>query len=261
MSLPISHSHILILSLLLLTLAGCAASTAIDTSKPIDPREVMRLVEERNTEVRALRGTGKISVESPEFSGGGSIQVNALKPDSLQLEITAAFGVTVARGMLTGESFQFYNGMNNTVTEGNSTVDNLRRILRFPIAFSTILDVVTGTLGFEAAPRDIPPIGILKDNDYVLAWTSEGQSHEYTVDLGTMAVRYYTRRNERGEILEEIHFRDYRRHAGIALPHIINISRPFDSENLSVVYDRMMVNDFPVRFNFSYPRSARRITL
>jgi hypothetical protein len=256
-----SPIHAIPLSLLLLLFVGCTASTAIDTSKPIDPREVMRLVEERNAEVLALRGTGKITVESPEFSGGGSIQVLALKPDSLQLEITAAFGVTVARGLLTGESFQFYNGMNNTVAEGSSTVENLRSILRFPIAFSTILDVVTGTLGFDTAPRDVPPIGMLRDSDYILAWTSEGQALEYAVDLGTMAIRRFTRRNESGEILEEILFRDYRRHAGIALPHIISVSRPFDSENLSVVYDRIMVNDLPVRFTFSYPRSARRIVL
>lgn len=243
-----------------LLLAGCASTPAIDTTKPIDPREIMQRVEQRGREILALNGSGKISVESPEFSGGGSIQVRVLKPDSLQLEITGPFGVTVARGLVTDRDFQFYDGMNNTVAEGSTTAQNLRRVLRFPITFDDILSVLTGTLGFGAAPQDADPQGRLDGDDYILSWQSEGQSLEYAVDTRTLAVRRFTRRNDEGEILEEMLFRDFRSHAGIEVPHIVSIERPMDGEALSIVYDRLTVNDLPMVFNFSYPRSARRIT-
>ncbi len=253
-------SSLLPISVLLLLLAGCAATPAIDTTRPIDPREVMRLVEQRNSEVIALRGYGKLSVESPEFSGGGSIQVLVLKPDSLQLEINGPFGVTVVRSLITGQSFQFYDGMNNTVTEGETSARNLRRVLRFPIAFTDILEILTGTLGFGAAPVDAPPTGALVENNYVLTWESEGQTLEYTIDLGTLAVQRFARKDDEGQLLEEILFRDFRSKSGIELPQIVSVTRPSDEESLSIVYDRMTINDLPVTFSFSYPRSARRIS-
>ncbi|MBE0643839.1 MAG: DUF4292 domain-containing protein [Bacteroidetes bacterium] len=256
-----SLRSVALISVLLPLLAGCAGTPAIDTTKPVDPLEVMRLVEQRNQKVIALRGYGKISVESTEFSGGGSIQVIVLKPDSLQLEITGPFGVTVARGLVTDQSFQFYDGMNNTVSEGATTAQNLRRVLRFPIAFADILEILTGTLGFGAVPGDVAPKGMLSDGAYVLTWESEGQTLEYTVDLGTLAVRRFARRNEEGELLEEILFRDFREKSGIALPQIVSITRPMDEESLSIAFDRMTVNDLPVTFSFSYPKSARRISL
>jgi hypothetical protein len=256
---PIRNGILLAASLLLLS--ACASTPAIDTSRPIDPREVMQRVEQRGSEILALRGSGKLSVESPEFSGGGSIQVRLLKPDSLQLEITGPFGVTVARGLVTDRDFQFYDGMNHTVAEGATNPQNLRRVLRFPITFDDILSVLTGSLGFGAAPQDAEPQGRLEGGDYILTWESEGETLEYTIDTATLAVRRFTRRGTDGLIREEILFRDFRKHSGIEVPHIVSFSRPTDQESLSIIYDRLTVNDLPMVFNFSYPKSARRISL
>ncbi len=256
----VSFRTIALFAAVFAALAGCAAPPAIDTSKPVDPREVMRLVEQRNRQVLALRGSGKISVESPEFSGGGTIQVGILKPDSLQLEINGPFGVTVARGLVTEQHFQFYNGYDNTITEGATTPQNLRRVLRFPIAFAEVQDILTGTLGFASAPVDAAPAGVMKDDGYVLTWETEGQSLEYTVDLATLAVRRFVRRGDEGEILEEILFRDFRRKGDLELPQLVSVTRPVDEENLTIAYERMTVNDLPMEFTFSYPKSARRIT-
>jgi hypothetical protein len=256
-----SHAPTLaVLVAALAVLAGCTATPGIDSSKPVDPREVMRLVEQRNRQVLALKGSGKISVESPEFSGGGTIRISTLKPDSLQLEINGPFGVTVARGMVTGQSFQFYNGYDNTISEGATTPQNLRRVLRFPIAFSDVQDILTGTLGFGAAPRDAAPTAVMKDDGYVLQWTAEGHTLEYTVDLATFAIRRFVRRGADGEILEEILFRDFRRKGDLEMPQIVSVTRPVDEENLTIAYDRMTINDLPMEFTFTYPKSARRIS-
>ena len=260
-SVPFSFPALPLLFFAIALLAGCATEPAIDTTKPVDPREVMRRVEQRGAELVALRGQGKISVESPEFSGGGSISVRLLRPDSLQLEINGPFGVTVARGMVTERDFQFYDGMNNTVAEGSSTAENLRRVLRFPITFDAVLAVLTGTLGFDAAPQDADPAGRVDGDRYLLSWESEGETLEYAVDVRTLAITRFTRKDATGLVTEEILFRDFRVHAGIVVPHILSVSRPADGESLSIVYDRITVNDLPVRFDFSYPKSARRISL
>lgn len=245
----------------LILLAGCAATPAIDTSKPIDHREVMRLVEERNTQVIALEGYGKISIDSPAFSGGGSIAVTLLKPDSLQLEIRAAFGVTVARALVTDRNFQFYDGMKNTVATGETNAQNLQRVLRLSLAFEDILNILTGTFGFGSAPEGITPTALLDGSSYTLTWITDDETQEYVVDLDYLAVQRYTRRDGDGTILEEVAFRDFRKKSGLYLPQVVGITRPGLEESLTLVYDSQTINDLPLEFTFSYPKSARKIEL
>ncbi|PLX28357.1 MAG: hypothetical protein C0600_09815 [Ignavibacteria bacterium] len=245
----------------LVLLAACAGTPAIDTSKPIDPRNVMRLVEERNTKVIGLEGYGKISIESPAFSGGGSIAVTLLKPDSLQLEIRAAFGVTVARALVTNRDFQFYDGMKNTVATGETNAQNLRRVLRLSLAFEDILDILTGTFGFSGTPAAVSPTAALDGSSYTLTWTTEDEVQEYVIDLDYLAVQRFTRRDSEGTILEEVSFRDFRKKSGFYLPQVVGITRPGLEESLTLVYDSQTINDFPLEFTFSYPKSARKIAL
>jgi hypothetical protein len=246
--------------LFLLILVGCAATPAIDTSKPIDPVEVMRLVSERNAQIISLEGYGKISIESPEFSGGGSITVTLLKPDSLQLEIRAAFGVTIARALVTDTDFQFYDGWNNTIALGETNSDNLRKVLRLSLAFEDILDILTGTLGFSGAPAGRAPTVSLDGSIYTLTWTLDDETLEYVVNLEYLALQRFTRRNNSGRIVEEVSFRDFRKKSGVYLPQIVGITRPLNDESLSLIYDSQNINDLPVEFTFSYPKSARRVS-
>ncbi len=248
-------------SLLLLSLlAGCAGTPAVDTSKPIDPREVMRLVTERNQSLQSLEGYGKLSIDSPEFSNSGAIALTILKPDSLQLEITGPFGMTFARAMVTQRDFHFYNGVENTIVQGETTVQNLRRVLRLSLRFTDILDMLTGTVGFELAPENAAPESTLDGSSYTMRWSVDGGSIAYVVDLDYLAVQRFTRRDDAGDILEDITFRDFRRKSGIHLPQIVMISRPDRDESFSLVYDSQNINDLPVDFTFSYPPSARKIT-
>lgn len=242
-----------------ITVFGCAGTPAIDTSKPIDPDRVITLVEERNAVLQAMEGYGKLSVDSPEFSNSGSVALTILKPDSMQLEISGPFGVTLARAMVTRTDFVFYNGWENTVAEGETTVRNLRKVLRLALGFSDILDIMTGTFGFGLAPDGIPPVTALDGSEYTLTWRDGEETLEYVVDLDYIAVQHFTRRVG-GIVQEEITFRDFRKKSGFHLPQVITISRPSNNESFSLVYSSQSINDLPIKFTFSYPNSARRIS-
>lgn len=253
--------QVLFASAILLLVTACSSTSGIDTSKPIDPAEVMRLVEKRNREIVALEGYGRISIDSPEFSGSGSINVKLLKPDSLQLDITAAFGVTIARGLLTSTTFQFYDGSNNTVVEGQSTAHNLRRLLRVGLEFGDILDVLSGTIRLPEHTASPAPEGVLQGDMYILTWSDEHGSMEYSIDPRYTAVRRLIRRDSFGDITEEVNFRDYRRKGSVFLPQIVSITKPSYDESLTVVYNNQAINELPMKFSFSFPKSARRIHL
>lgn len=252
-----SASLILAISLLF---AGCASTPAIDTSKPIEYSRVMELVEQRNSALLSLEGYGKISIDSPEISNSGSVALTVLKPDSLQLEISGPFGVTLARVMVTCNDFVFYNGWENTVAEGETTIHNLRKFLRLALSFSDILDIMTGTLGFGLVPRNDAPATALDGSAYTLRWKIDGETQEYVVDLDYLAVQRYTRRDADGRILEEIIFRDFRKKSDLYLPQVVSINRPSTDESFSLVYSSQTINDLPVEFTFSYPKSARKIS-
>ncbi len=255
------HASRLLLSVITLSfLAGCAGTPVIDTSKPIDHHEVMRLVSERNRMLQSLEGYGKLSIDTPEFANSGAIALTILKPDSLQLEISGPFGMTFARAMVTQRDFHFYNGVENTVAEGETTIANLRRVLRLSLRFADILDILTGTIGFSMVPAGKTPTTLLDGSSFTMEWPKDAGSISYVVDLDYMAVQRYTRRDAEGEILEDVSFRDFRKKSGIHLPQIVMISRPELEESFSLVYDSQNINDLPVEFTFSYPPSARKIS-
>jgi outer membrane biogenesis lipoprotein LolB len=243
---------------LALFLVACSSTPAIDMSGPIDANDVLRLVAERNAAIRALEGYGSISIDSPELSNSGSISMKMLKPDSLQIDISGPFGVTVARSLITSRSFMFYDGFNNTVVEGPTTSDNLRRVLRVGLEFGDILSILSGAIALPE--RTGEGMDSYRDNDrYVFIIRDDAGSREYSVNLNYLAVQRFIRRDLAGDITEEVNYRDYRRKSGHTLPHVISISRPMYEESLSLVFQNQTVNDYPVTFTFSAPRSAKRV--
>lgn len=244
-----------------LLILGCSASRGIDTSKPIDPAEVIARVEARNAKIQALRGYGTISVDSRELANSGGITVKMLKPDSLLLEISGPFGVGVAKAFITSREFTFYNGVDNTVVQGATTAANLRRAIRIAVDFKDMLAIVSGSLGFADIPAPATRETALDGKMYTITYTGPNGSMEYEIDLTVEAVRRYVHRSKGGDVLEEIQFRDFRKKSDIYLPAVVTLSRPTREESLSLVYDRQSLNDLPMDFTFRVPGTAVKIRL
>jgi hypothetical protein len=243
----------------ILFLAGCGGSRGLDTTKPIAPEDVISLTRERNAQVRAVTGFGTISIDTPELSNAGNIEVRLLKPDSLLFEITGPFGVRAAKGLITGSNFTFYNGLENTVAEGATTAKNMKNILRLSMEFRDALDIISGTM--RIAPRDsnMRMTGKLEDNYYRITYSDANWIEEYLVSLAYQSVKQYTRRDSRGEIVEDITFKDFRKKSGLFMPGIISIERLPTQESLVLSYEQFTLNDLPVDFEFKVPKSARKI--
>ncbi len=251
-----------VLALLLLPAAmlyvGCTGASRLSDDATFD--DVRRRVEARNANVRALSGEGRISIDTPEIGNSGSVGVRLSKPDSLLIDITGPFGVGLARGLVTSSAFTFYNQWENTVLEGATSVENMRRVLRFPIAFADVLDVLSGTVGFRGAAEASPVVSVDGGTWTAVYPTSQG-TIEYVVEIGYEAVTRVTRRNAQGEMLEMIQFKDFRRKGGLYMPSVVSIVRPLSEESLTLVYERTTLNDLPLDFTFKVPRSATKISM
>jgi hypothetical protein len=248
-----------VLVLIALVFLSCTGSKHFDASKPVTPEIVIAHINARNSRISSFFGEGKLSLDTREYSNTGTIAVKILKPDSLMIEVSGPFGVSVGKGLVTNSTFTFYNGLENSVAQGNTTAKNLQRILRFPIEFRDIVEVLSGTMSVRADSSSPAPVGILQDNTFLVRYKQERMSTEYTIDLSYEAVKRFVRRDENDNIVEDISFRDFRKKAGYYFPHIVSISRPKAEENVVLVYDNILINDANLDFSLKIPKSATRI--
>jgi hypothetical protein len=238
---------------------ACSGSKGLDRSRPLDASTVMAAVEARNAGVRVLENEGTISVDTPELSNSGSILLRILKPDSMLINITGPFGVNVARGLVTSKDFTFYNSLENTVATGTTSAKNLKNIIRIPIEFRDILEIASGTMGFDRRPKGVIPAAVQADNLYLLTYKGDDETTSYEIDLDHSAVRRYLRKRNSGEVLEDVSFKDFRKKSDLYLPTVINIERPAFNESVALTYDRMTLNSPPLDFSIRIPKSATKI--
>lgn len=221
----------------------------------------MEKVLQRNRMIHAHVGTGRISIDSPDFSGAGNIEFRTSKPDSALMKISGPFGISIGSGLLTSSEFTFYDGYNNTVLTGATTPENLRRTFRMSIEFKDVLDILSGSFGFSSLGADKTIRSSFEDGSYRITLQNPAGSEEYRINTSYAAVSRYIARDTDGNIVEDIAFKDFRKVAGIYMPFIITVLRPQHDESLSIVYERQRLNELPVDFAFSVPSGARRIQL
>jgi len=63
--------------------AGCAAPAHATRELTLGPAQVVERVEGRSDRIRAVKGDGVLTIESPEQSGSSSFDIRLKKPDSM----------------------------------------------------------------------------------------------------------------------------------------------------------------------------------
>ena len=237
-------------------LASCSGPGRLPDSGPLDPATVIAAVNARNAGIHTIQAYGTVNVETPDISNSGNIQVRLSLPDSLYVDITGPFGIGVAKGLVTSSDFTLFNGLENTVMRGKTTAKNLKSVLRIAIDFRDIVSAIAGAIPI---PASLPFEGKRENDSYVLSSKQGDAITEYEVGLEHAAVRRRTTKSVDGRILEELLFRDFRKRDGVYLPTVISVSRPQKTELLSLVFDRLTLNEMPLDFTFKLPKSASKI--
>ncbi|MAT39412.1 MAG: hypothetical protein CL946_07385 [Ectothiorhodospiraceae bacterium] len=241
-------------------IAGCSSSGPVIGEKD-SVEQIIQKVNARTGIVKTHKGYGQISMDSPEFSGQGSIDLRIAKPDSAYLKIGGPFGMSIALGLITSEQLKIYDGFNNVLREGETTERNLHRVFGMSVQFDEILDVLTGTAGIEPLEGSGAPTRTMAGSAYGLVYSNDFGSREYHIDPDYGAITRIIERDKAGAIVYDISYRDFRKVEGEYLPYIIKVMRPQQDESLSIKYDRQFINERPIDFAFSVPESARKIEL
>jgi hypothetical protein len=171
---------------LLLAMAGCARVPPADLSR--DPAALLEQVQQAQARVKAVRGSARVRISSPDLSGTVTEFVAAAKPDRVHLETLDFFGNPAAVLVAAGGRFAFFDGRAKVYYRGDATPENISRLLPVVLPVEELVTILCGS-----APL-LPgrPVEVGTDDGLVLLTLAQGDVGQ-RVALGERATVRWSR--------------------------------------------------------------------
>ncbi len=236
---------------------GCVAPRAVVRERTLAAEEVVRNVSDRNESIRTMRGSGTITVESPDASHSGSFDVEMRKPDSVRVEIRGPFGIHAGTLMLSRDRFLFYNWMENTAVVGKPDGRTMSSVLQLRLGFDEVVHAFSGE--FPAPRREDSLEQFSVDNGfYVFRYAGREGRTEYRVDGDAFVVASYRTFDTAGIPRLTMIATRIEEEGGIAMPMLLRVIMPAERRSVTVSYDDVNFNE-PVACSFKPPKDAEVI--
>jgi outer membrane lipoprotein-sorting protein len=146
--LKLNWYKIFFLSVLLIL--GCAGSKETSKIKINTAADLQKYFEGRDKQIHTFIGSGSITIETPESANNARFEVKIKKPDSLLIELTGPFGISVGTLMLSRQSYIFYNSLENRVQRGSSGINSLKPIVNLDFSFDDVINLFTGSFLYSS---------------------------------------------------------------------------------------------------------------
>jgi len=253
------HRFALIPGVALMVLWGCSSSSSLRTSaRTVTPELVQQSVRTNQERVRSLKGSGNITLETPEIAQSGSFELMLRKPDSVFVKLEGPFGIEVGAALLTRKEFFFYNSLQNRLISGTMNASNLRRILRVNLSFDELLNMITGGTFF---PEDqgAPDTVTIEDNQSVLTYRHESGSRRYWIDPESLLIARIQHVDRQGKLRFEQRFANFRSIEGTSLPYRVRITQLAERRTVALSYSSIAINTDALRFTLEVPENAERV--
>lgn len=232
----------------------CSPSRAVAVNLALPVDEVVSRVRSHDQQIATLKGSGNITVESPEASNSGSFDVDLKKPDSLRVDLSGPFGIHVGTLMISRERYLFYNARENTATVGTPDGTTLQSMFRVRLKFDEILRAFTGEFLTTAVPDSLDQFAV-RDNLYLLRYRARGGIQEYRVDPALFVVTSYRFLMPDGKpemIALASRFDDG---SPVVMPRLVRVILPEERRSVTIAYSDIALNE-PVECSFPLPRQA-----
>jgi outer membrane lipoprotein-sorting protein len=242
-----------------MVLWGCSSSSSLRTSaRTVTPELVQQNVRTNQERVRSLKGSGNITLETPEIAQSGSFELMLRKPDSVFVKLEGPFGIEVGAALLTRKEFFFYNSLQNRLISGMMNASNLRRILRVNLSFDELLNMITGGTFF---PEDqgAPDTVTIEDNQSVLTYRHESGSRRYWIDPESLLIARIQHVDRQGKLRFEQRFANFRSIEGTSLPYRVRITQLAERRTVALSYSSIAINTDALRFTLEVPENAERV--
>ena len=248
-----------LLLLVAIVAGGCAptASTRIAANK-VTPELVHQSVRNNQDRVRSLKGSGHITVESPEIAQTGSFELLLRKPDSVLVKFEGPFGLDVGAALLTRNDFFFYNSLQNRLTSGSMSPSNLSRILRVSLTFEELLSLLSGGTFFSEDQGEPDSLSV-EDDQFVLIYSHASGSRQYWIDPNSLLIAKIQHFDRQGKPIFEQRFGNFRSVDGTTLPHNVRVLQIRERRAVALFFSSIAVNTDELRFSLDVPKNAQRV--
>jgi hypothetical protein len=238
---------------------GCAPTSELGRAREEATAEQIFEAVRTNTErVEALQGSGRLTVESPEINESASFSLYLRKPDTVMIRVEGPFGIEVGAGVVTRESFLFYNALQNQVIRGPSRAENLHRALRMNLSFDDVLSIF---IGEAAVGGTLPDTTALDNGQYTFIVQTDKGWQQCWVDPSTLMIARTVQFNAEGRAVLERRFESFTRIDNVLLPATIRMIHHTERRMLTIVYAARALNANAQPVHIRIPESATSIRL
>jgi outer membrane lipoprotein-sorting protein len=238
---------------------GCSSSKSLRTAAgTVAPELVQQSVRNNQDRVQSLKGSGNITLETPEIAQSGSFELMLRKPDSILIKLEGPFGIEVGVALLTRRDFFFYNSLQNRLISGTMSASNLKRILRVNLSFDELVDMITGGTFFPG-DQGLPDTVTVDDDQWVLTYRHEDGSRLYWIDPESLLIARIQHVDRQGKIQFEQRFANFRSIGGTSLPYRVRITQLAERRTVALSYSSIAINTDALRFTLEVPENAERI--
>jgi outer membrane lipoprotein-sorting protein len=246
-----------------LILSACSASKPEEKElQKIPIKEIKQKVNQISHAIETLEANGTISIDSPEMSSSGSIEIKIKKPDTVYVKIEGPFGIDIALALITRNDFIYYNVQENKVYSGPSTDINIGAILRIKISFDQLINSFSGSFHFEDELTDSTEAAS-ENNSYVLQVNRPLYKQKYYVDPINYFISRYTALDVSNKPVLDVNYSNFKTEIAeglnINFPYNITINRPENNQTVWLQYETKEINKKNLTFKMKVPKSAKVI--
>lgn len=243
--------------LIFLSLISCSNSKK-SVEENFDIWDIIKNINLSSEKIKSLKGNGNISLTSENGGNSGNFKINLLKPDSISLNITGPFGISVVKALITRDTFFFHDSFNNVVVTGKTTKKNIEQIFRLKIDFNDIIYVLSCSPNFLRETDLKPLVDLHKiDNEAILIYKNNGDIVKYYINLENKYISKRVVYSGSGKIISEEHYQSYYKKDNIWIPRSIKIVLPLENQSLSLYFEKQDINTNDLNFTFTFPKDTK----
>ncbi len=248
---------------LIFLLGGCSEKKIVRKNLRVPAERVMIKMEAKRRSVKTFSGKGTISVRTKFSDNKFNFLMKYKRPDSLYVAGFGPFGITIAEFILTDNSFEYYDDINNKVYRGEEPeklIEKLFKINLTPIEFRSLL---LGFANFNSDLRRKPFQYFDNEEDYDLIFIdSLKRKREYKIDKKKLILNKFEASSGKvGAMNLEIKYYDFLSidFGKFDLPKRIKVVSEKPYSVLQIDYKEIEVNKKINSLKFMIPKDARTV--